>query len=94
MGTKTVSSTHPYYKDGNVVKNPYGPTIYQSTINDFDNKPKEEVIPEPKRNHKLHMQYRNEAKDSINDGIDGSVDIVYAGSVAKGTYRPRGRCRW
>ena len=86
MGTKTVSSTHPYYKDGNVGKNPYGPTIYQSTINDFDNKPKEEVIPEPKRNHKLHMQYRNEAKDSINDGIDGSVDIVYAGSVAKGTY--------
>jgi len=86
MGTKTVSSTHPYYKDGNVVKNPYGPTIYQSTINDFDNKPKEEVIPEPKRNHKLHMQYRNEAKDSINEGIDGYVDIVYAGSVAKGTY--------
>ncbi|MBQ3570855.1 MAG: hypothetical protein IJA20_09325 [Methanocorpusculum sp.] len=86
MGGGTVSSTHPYYEDGKVVKNPYGPTISQSTLDDFSNKPKEEDIPEPKRNRELHMRYRNEAEDLINDGIDDSVDIVYAGSVAKGTY--------
>ena len=42
--------------------------------------------PEPKRDREKHMQYRNEAEDAINEGIEGSVNIVYAGSVAKGTY--------
>jgi len=41
---------------------------------------------EPKRDRKKHMQYRNEAEAALNEGIDGSVDIVHAGSVAKGTY--------
>lgn len=41
---------------------------------------------EPKRDREKHMQYRNEAADLINEEIDGPVDIVYAGSVAKGTY--------
>ena len=40
----------------------------------------------PKRNIEKHMQYRNEAEAALNEGIDGSVDIVHAGSVAKGTY--------
>ena len=42
--------------------------------------------PTSKRDFERHMQYRNEAEDAINEGIDDSVDIVYAGSVAKGTY--------
>lgn len=86
MGGGTVSSTHPYYEDGNAVRNPYGPTDSQASIADFGNKPKEEFAPRQKRDREKHMQYRNEARDSINEGIDGSVDIVYAGSVAKGTY--------
>ena len=71
--------------NGKVILRPQIPTGQPDLDYPYDKSPVTST-PTSKRDFERHMQYRNEAEDAINEGIDGSVDIVYAGSVAKGTY--------
>ena len=71
--------------NGKVILRPQIPTGQPDLDYPYD-KSSVTSTPTSKRDFERHMQYRNEAEDAINEGIDDSVDIVYAGSVAKGTY--------
>ena len=71
--------------NGKVILRPQIPTGQPDLDYPYDKSPVTST-PTSKRDFEKHMQYRNEAEDAINEGIDDSVDIVYAGSVAKGTY--------
>ena len=71
--------------NGKVILRPQIPTGQPDLDYPYDKSPVTST-PTSKRDFERHMQYRNEAEDAINEGIDGSVDIVYAGSVAKWTY--------
>ena len=71
--------------NGKVVPGHQTSTTQKSLDYPYDQAPVT-LASDPKRDREKHMQYRNKAEDAINNGISGSVDIVYAGSVAKGTY--------
>ena len=71
--------------NGKVILRPQIPTGQPDLDYPYD-KSSVTSTPTSKRDFERHMQNRNEAEDAINEGIDDSVDIVYAGSVAKGTY--------